>query len=185
LAINSWRLAPILALCGLAALSGCGMFGGSKEEAKGPPPATCPTASILKPLSQTAVFSPGAAHQPLGVAFYGVLADVSVKCETVAGGVSAAMDIVVIGERAPAASGGTGLDLQYFVAVTGQDQAILSKQSYRVHVDVAPTARRGGITDHIVQAIPIPAGGPGSVNIVLGFQQTPDVVDFYRHFRGR
>jgi hypothetical protein len=184
LAINLRRVARPLALCVLAALSGCSIFSDSKDEATGSA-ATCPTASILKPLSQTAVFAPGAAHQPLGVAFYGVLTDVSVKCEGSGGALRAALDVVVIGERAPAAAGGTGVDLQYFVAVTGQDQTILSKQSYRVHVNIDPTARRGGVTDHIVQAIPIPAGGPGSVNIMLGFQQTPDVIDFYRHFRGR
>jgi hypothetical protein len=179
----SRRVAPALAFCSLLLLSGCDLFGGS--EPKGPPPATCPTASILKPLQQTAIFAPGAARQPLGVGFYGVLVDVSVKCEGSGAALRASMDVVIIGERGPAAGGGTGIDLQYFVGVTGPNQAILSKQSYAVHVDIAANAKRGGVTDHIEQVIPLAGSGPGDVNIVLGFQQSPEVVEFYRHFRGR
>ncbi|MBV9824208.1 MAG: hypothetical protein JO001_00795 [Alphaproteobacteria bacterium] len=166
------------------------MFGSSKSSSSSETPAaasavSCPSASILKPLSQTAVFAPGAAHQPLGVGFYGILSDVTVNCEGSGPGLRATLDVVVIGERGPAASGGTGLDLQYFVAVTGPDQSILSKRSFPVHIDIPATSRRGGITDHIEQPIPLAGRSAGDVSIVLGFQQSPEVVDFYRHFRGR
>ena len=41
------------------------------------------------------------------------------------------------------------------------------------------------LPDHIEETIPL-AGRPASaVSIVLGFQQGPEVVDYYRHFRGR
>lgn len=121
------------------------------------------------------------AHQPTGVAFYGILSDVSVKCDRSGAGLHAALDIVIIGERGPAAGGGSGVDLQYFVAVTDPNQAILSKQSYAVHIDIPSNARRAGVTDHIEQTLPLASG----LNIVVGFQQSPDVVEFYRHFRGR
>lgn len=173
-------LALTIVLALIATLSGCSWLGiGSASKA--PPAPTCPTAAVLRPLSQTAVFAPGAARQPLGVAFYGVLSDVSVKCE---GGV-ASLDVVVVGERGPAAGGATSVDLQYFVAVTGPDQSILSKRSFPVRIAVPGDARRAGVTDHIEEPIALAGRSPGDLNIVLGFQQTPEVVEFYRHFRGR
>ena len=78
-----------------------------------------------------------------------------------------------------------GVDLQYFVAVTGPDQAILSKRSFPVHIAIPEAAKRAGITDHLEETIPLTGQAPGDLNIVLGFQQSPEAVDFYRHFRGR
>lgn len=178
----------LAALCGLSGCDSVGAwFGGSSSSgAKDvPAAATCPGAVVLRPLSQTAVFAPGAAHQPLGVAFYGILSDVKVTCDGGGAALHASLDVILIGERGPAAGGGTGVDLQYFVAVTGPNQTVLSKRSLPVHIAIAADAKRAGVTDHIEETIPL-AGVPiGDMNIVVGFQQTPDVVDFYHHFRGR
>jgi len=179
-----------LALCGLASLAGCGTveslnpFSGGSNGSGGSA-ATCPTVAILHPLAQTAVFVPGATPEPISVAFYGILDDVSSHCERDGDAIRATLDVVVIGERGPAARGGTGVDLQYFVAVTGPNQAILSKRSLPVHVAIPADAKRAGVTDHIEETIPLTDGKVGNLNIVLGFQQSPQVVDFYHHFRGR
>jgi len=121
------RARAALTLIGLAALAGCswisapvGWFS-SSSGSNGPPAATCPSAVILHPLAQTAVFAPGAARQPMGVAFYGILSDVTATCERAGDAVRAALDVVVIGERGPSAAKGDGVDLQYFVAVTGAE----------------------------------------------------------------
>ena len=171
-------------LSGLAALSGCSWlpFSGA---ASGPPAVSCPSAAILRPLAQTAVFAPGAARQPMGVAFYGILSDVEAKCEPAGGALRAALDVVVVGERGPASGKADGLDVQYFVAVTGPDQAILSKRSFPVHIVVPAESRRAGVTDHVEETIPLANRSTSEITIVLGFQQNPEVVDFYRHFRGR
>jgi hypothetical protein len=180
-----------LALAGPALLAGCGSMSSpldwfsSSSAPAGPPAATCPAATVLRPLSQTAVFSPGAQHQPMGVAFYGILNDVSVSCDTVAGGVHVAANVIIIGERGPAAGKGEGVDLPYFVAVTGANQAVLSKRSFAVHIAIPTNALRAGVTDHIEETIPLGGQPPGAFSIVVGFQQGPDVVDFYKHFRGR
>ena len=157
----------------------------SSSEPSGPPPASCPSAAILRALSQTAVFAPGAAHQPTGVAFYGVLSDVSAKCHRAGDALRVSLDVVIIGERGPAASNGDGVDLQYFIAVTGPNQAILNKRSFAVRIAIPANARRAGVTDHIEETIPAAGGSAGDLSIVLGFQQSPEVVDFYKHFRGR
>lgn len=181
--------APLaLSLLLLAGLSGCGwtssLFGGSGKGAPAGP--ACPVATILKPLAQTAVFAPGVERNPTGVAFYGILDDVSAKCEQAGNAIHASLDVVVIGERGPSARGGTGVDLQYFVAVTGPNDTVLSKRSLPVHVAIPANARRAGVTDHIEETIPLAAGvTPGQLTIDLGFQLSPEVVDFYRHYRGR
>jgi hypothetical protein len=180
-----------LMVFGVALLSGCSTvsslnpFSSSSPQSTAPPAAACPSAVILRPLAQTAVFAPGAARQPMGVAFYGVLSEVDAKCEGVADAVHASLDVVVIGERGPGAGKGDSVDLQYFVAVTGADQAILSKRSFAVRIAIPAGAKRAGITDHIEETIPLGGRPPGDLSIVVGFQQSPEIVDFYRHFRGR
>jgi hypothetical protein len=174
-------------MLGVATLSGCSTVTSlfSSAEPGGPPPASCPTAAILRPLAQTAVFAPGAAHQPTGVAFYGVLSDVSAKCDRSGDALQVSLDIVIIGERGPAAGQGDGVDLQYFIAATGPNQAILSKRSFAVRIAIPANARRAGVTDHIEETISLAGYRVGELGIVLGFQQSPEVVDFYKHFRGR
>jgi hypothetical protein len=175
-----------LVLAAITTLSGCSWTSSLLSSSKSTDAAAaCPTATILRPLAQTAVFAPGAEHNPTGVSFYGILDDVSVKCDRSGGALHAALDVVVIGERGPSARGGTGVDLQYFVAVTGPNDAILSKRSLPVHIAIPADARRSGVTDHIEEVIPLAGQAPGQLAIDLGFQLSPDVVDFYRHFRGR
>ncbi|HEX6441174.1 MAG TPA: hypothetical protein VF007_03240 [Stellaceae bacterium] len=173
----------LVAAIALALLSGCGLFGSSsaKDEKSA---ATCPAAAILRPLAQTAVFAPGAKPQPMGVAFYGVLSEVNAQCERAGDAVRASLDVVVVGERGAAAKG-DAVDLQYFVAVTGADQSILSKRSFPVQITIPPGTRRAGVTDHIEETIPLGGRPASELNIVLGFQQGPEVVEFYKQFRGR
>lgn len=183
------RLARVaLTLVGLAALGACSTVASLNPFSSGPSApsaAACPSAAILHPLSQTAVFPPGAPRQPASVAYYGVLSEVDAKCEASGGAVHVALDVVVIGERGPAVGNGDSVDLQYFVAATGSDQTILSKRSFVVRIPIPAGAKRAGITDHIEETVPLAGRAPGDLSIVLGFQQSPEIVDFYRHFRGR
>jgi hypothetical protein len=190
--LRRWRASvlPAALLLAVAPLGGCSTIASNNPFASSSAAgssAACPTAAVLRPLSQTAVFRPGAAAQPTNVAFYGILSDVDAKCDRAGGAVRAALDVVIIGERGPAATamGANSIDLQYFVAVTGPDQTILSKRTLPVHIDIPADARRAGITDHIEELIPVGSAPANQLNIMLGFQQGPEVVDFYRHFRGR
>jgi hypothetical protein len=178
------------ALIGLIALSGCswasGWFG-SSEPAPRPiaEPGACPTAAVLRPLSQTALFAPGQPHQPAGVAFYGVLSEVTAKCDRAGDALRLALDVVVVGERGPAAGGAGAVDLWYFVAVTGPDQAILGKRLFPVHIEIPGSAKRAAVSDHLEQTVPLGGRRPGDLNVVLGFQQSPEAIEFYRHYPGR
>ena len=177
--------------CTAAALSGCGTISSLNPFSSSSPAAaagaTCPQAVILRPLANTAVFRPNAeSHRPLDVAFYGILSDVDAKCEPSGGGVlRASLDVIIAAERGPAVGAENAVDLNYFVAVTGADQSILSKRSFTVHIAIPPGAKRAAVTDHIDEVINTGGRPPGDLNIDLGFQQSPDVVEFYRNFRGR
>ena len=139
---------------------------------------------MLRPLANTAVFGPAPERRPDNVAFYGLLSEAELKCDYSPGAVRVSLDSIIVGERGPAARG-DAVDLQYFVAVTTPDQTILNKWPFAVHIVFDGAQRRAGVTDHIEETIPLTGRKGADLNILLGFQQSPDVVDFYKHFRGR
>jgi hypothetical protein len=173
------RVAAGAALFSFLALSGCGWFSSSSKPAE-----ACPTAVVLRPLSNTAVFGPGPERRPDNVAFYGLLSEAELKCDYTGDNLRIALDAIVVGERGPAAKG-DAVDLQYFVAVTTPDQAILSKKPLAVRIAFEGSQKRAGVTDHIEETIPLGGRKGADINIMLGFQQSPEVVEFYRRFRGR
>ena len=170
----------------LMLLSGCGWFSSDEPETRPiVAPGTCPTAAILRPLSQTAVFAPGQSRQQAGVAFYGLLSEVDAKCDRAGDALRLKLDVVVVGERGPAAGTGSAVDLWYFVAVTGADQAILGKRLFPVHIEIPAASKRAGISDHIEEVIPLGGRPAGELSVVLGFQQSPEALEFYRNYPRR
>jgi hypothetical protein len=167
-------------LLGLLALSGCGVVPSFSSK----PTEACPSAVILRPLSNTAVFGPASERRPDNVAFYGLLSEVDLKCEYTGDAVRIMLDVVVVGERGPAAKADL-VDFQYFVAVTGPDQSILGKRTFPVRIVFDTPQKRAGVTDHIEETIPLGVRKGTDLTVNIGFQQSPEVVDFYKHFRGR
>ena len=174
--LRPFRAAAVMALL---ALTGCGLFPGK------PPPEACPSAVVLQPLANTAVFAPGATElRPEHVAFYGLISEVDARCQSTRDGTRVQLDVIIIGQRGPAARG-DAVDLQYFVAVVAAGDRIVSKRPFSVHVVFRGDALRGGVTDHIEELIPPGAGRASDLAIDVGFQQTPQAIEFYKHFRGR
>lgn len=169
-----------LAVIGLLALFGCSLFSSSSSKTT----QACPSAVILRPLSNTAVFGPAAERRPDNVAFYGLLSEVDSKCEYTGDAVRMTLDVVVVGERGPAARGDS-VDLSYFIAVTDPDQSIHSKNTLAVRIAFEGTGKRAAVTDHFEKTVSLGTRKGADLNVLLGFQQSPDVVDFYKHFRGR
>ena len=174
------RAAAGAALLGLLALSGCGSFSGSSSKST----EACPSAVVLRSLANTAVFGPGPERRPDNVAFYGLLSEAELKCKYAGDAVHVDLDAIIVGERGPAARGDT-VDLPYFVAVTTPDQTIVSKKPLAVRIAFEGNQKRAGVTDHIEETIPLGGRNGADLNVLLGFQQSPEVVDFYRRFRGR
>ena len=166
---------------GLLALSGCGWISSSSSKST---TEACPSAVILRPLANTAVFGPAPERRPDNVAFYGLLSEADIKCEYTGDAVRMMLDVVVVGERGPAAKADS-VDFQYFVAVTGPDQSILDKKQLPVRIVFDTPQKRAGVTDHIEETIPLGGRKGTDLTVNIGFQQSPEVVDFYKHFRGR
>jgi hypothetical protein len=178
------RAAAGAALLGFLALSGCGWFSGKSSSSSKTADETCPSAVVLRPLANTAVFAPGPDRRPENVAFYGLISEANLKCKYTSDAVHIDLDAVIVGERGPSAKG-ESVDLPYFVAVTAPDQTILTKRPFTVRIAFEPTQKRAGVTDHIEETIPLDGRTGSDLNVVLGFQQSPEAVEFYRRFRGR
>ena len=175
------RTAPSAVLIGLLALSGCGWISSSSSKST---TEACPSAVILRPLANTAVFGPAPERRPDNVAFYGLLSEADLKCEYTGDAVRMILNVVVVGERGPAAKADS-VDFQYFVAVTGPDQSILDKKQLPVRIVFDTPQKRAGVTDHIEETIPLGGRKGTDLTLDLGFQQSPEVVEFYKRFRGR
>jgi hypothetical protein len=173
--------APSALLVCLLGLSGCGWFGSSSASKQAE---ACPSTVILRPLANTAVFGAAPERRPDNVSFYGLLSEAEAKCVYSGDAMRLTLDIVVVAERGPAGKADS-VDFQYFVAVTGPDQAILSKKPFPVRIVFDGPGKRSGITDHIEEAIPLGGRQGADLTIVVGFQQSPEVIDFYKKFRGR
>ena len=181
--------AALVAAFAIAVLASCSWvpFVGKKSDNSGPASSpACPIAVILKPLANTAVFrsSAGPELRPLDVAWYGVYSDVSVTCRMSGDTLVATLDNVIAAERGTAAHG-NDVDFTYFVSLTASDQTILGKKSFGVHVAVPDKAKRGGVDDHIEIAFATGGRPVSDLQITAGFQQSPQAIEFYKHFRGR
>jgi hypothetical protein len=165
-------------LLGFLAFSGCSLISSSK------PQQACPAAVILRPLANTAVFGPTAEPKPDNVASYGVLSEVDRTCDYTGDAVQMTLDVIVVGQRGPAGKANS-VDFTYFVAVTAPGQQVLSKKPFSVHIAFEPDQVRAGVTDHIVETIPLGGNKGSDLNLLVGFQQTPQAVEFYKHYRGR
>ena len=142
---------------------------------------------ILHPLANTAVFNPTATPgqlKPLDVAWYGIFSDVSATCTMSGSTLHATLDNVIVAERGPAARG-NDVDFNYFVSLTGSDQSILGKKSFSVHITVPGQAKRGGVSDHVEVAFSTGGRPLSDLNLTLGFQESPQAIEFYKNFRGR
>lgn len=185
--MRAWRYcgaAALLAAFGLAGLTGCGSipFLGKKTDKGGT--SACPVAVVLRPLANTAVFGANGDVKPLNVAWYGVYSDVSVTCTVSGDTVHAVLDNIIIAERGPATRD-NDVDLNYFVSLTAADQTILAKKSFAVHITVPDKTKRGGVDDHVEVAFPTGGRPVSDLNITVGFQQSPQAIEFYKNYRGR
>src|SRR6202035_5191553 len=95
--------ARCVALVGVALLSGCSWVSGWFSSSSSSAPAreiktaaACPSAVILRPLSQTALFGADQPRQPAGVAFYGALSEVTTDCDRSGDSLRLKLDVVVV-----------------------------------------------------------------------------------------
>jgi hypothetical protein len=186
--LRAWRFrgaAALLVALGLTGLASCSMVPFIGKKADAPATLACPVTVILRPLANTAMFAQsGGDQKPLNVTWYGIFSDISASCSITGDTLHAALDNIIVAERGPAARG-NDVDLNYFVSLTAADQTILGKKLFSVHVSVPDRARRAGVSDHVEIAFATGGRPLSDLNISVGFQESPDAIEFYKHYRGR
>ena len=187
--MSKWRyssVAALLAVLGLATLAGCSWipFVGKKSDNKAGATPACPVAVVLRPLANTVVFAAPGDLKPLNAGWYGIYSDISATCKMTGDTLHAVIDNVIVAERGPAARG-NDVDFTYFVALTASDQTILAKKAFAVHVTVPDKAKRGGVNDHVEIAFNTGGRPLSDLNFTVGFQESPEAIEFYKNYRGR
>jgi hypothetical protein len=169
---------------GLAALSACSWipFVGKKSPEAAAP--ACPVAAVLRPLANTVIFAPNGEKKPLYVAWFGIFSDIAASCTATGDTLHASLDNILVAERGPSVRG-NDVDLNYFVALTTADQTILGKKTFAVHIAVPPGEKRGAVTDHVEVAFNLGGHPLSDLNILVGLQESPDAIEFYKHYPGR
>ena len=98
------------------------------------------------------------------------------------------LEVLVVDNRIAAllgpAAGGPAVELPYFVAIVGPDQAILAKQVFRSPIEFEKNRRRAGAMEQIDQTIPLAEGQTGAdFEVLVGFQLTAQQLDYNRQQR--
>jgi hypothetical protein len=161
----------------VALLSGCSLF--SKKDAR-----ACPRMEIVSDLSRLVKFRDGPGRDLNDVVYMARFDDVKTGCSYDKAGVTVEMTVSLIGERGRAGLALPKAEVTYFVAITDRSQNIVAKQAFTSQFDFSDKAT-AAIDDELVQRIPLAETAPGSDHtLILGFQLTPEEIDFNAKNRG-
>jgi hypothetical protein len=142
-----------------------------------PPP--CPRAVVGEGAGRLTRFD-GGGKDPTNVLFEAEIADLAGSCIYDDTEISVEMLIQIVAGRGPAATDDDA-KVSYFVAVTRTDKTILARQAFDAVIELPGNQTRNEIIEEIEQIIPIPEGGSGgNLVIVVGFEMTPDELEFNR-----
>ena len=157
------RLLPLLALALL--LSSCSWF-------RKDPPRACPRLGIVADAADLTRYRAGGGRDITDQLFTARIGDVAGDCRFDKASANIDMKVSILGERG-AAMREPGADIEYFVAVTGPNDQILAKESFRTRLDF-DGRNRTGIAEELSQRIPLPADSdPSAYSVLVGFQLTP------------
>ncbi len=168
--------AAALALLLTLPLAACGLGDIVKRE----PPPPCPGGVIVRDLSRVTVFQPGPGRDITDVMYEARLPRIAITCGYSGGVAEVETSVVVTAARGPA-NRERRADVRYFVAVLDGDNRILAKAEFENNLQFPPNLDRGGITDQIVQRIPLPEGGNAADHVIIvGFQLDAEQLAFNR-----
>lgn len=163
------------------ALSGCGLL----DEKKRYP---CPKAFVLNDAGSLVRFKPGAGRDITDVLFEARIGDFAGTCEydeKKKKGVSLEMNVVVDLRRGPASTS-PDVEFEYFVAIPSFLPKPAGKSVFPVKGRFEPDQTRLIYRDSVRMFIPLddPNDG-GSLEVVVGFQLTPEEIQFNKSMRQR
>jgi hypothetical protein len=155
----------------VALLSGCSLFSKKDERA-------CPRVEIVSDLSRLVKFKDGPGRDLGDVAYSARFDDVKTGCKYDKTGVTIEMTVSLLAERGRAGAGLPKSDGTYFVALNHRAQNNIAKQLFTSSFEF-PEKGLAAINDELEQRIPLAPTAPGSDHtLILGFQLTPEAIDF-------
>ena len=155
------------------ALGGCGLF----KKKRQPP---CPRIAVLKDAKRVVTFAPGGGTDLSAMVNEVRLVGVSAKCSTAKDEVKVEMTVTIAARRGPADRSRKAPAI-YFVAIMGPGGNIVAKRVFAVTLAFPVNVDVGGLTDNLVQRIPLGQGGRGAdYRIIAGLQLTPGQLKFNR-----
>jgi hypothetical protein len=161
---------PGAVLTAVVLLAGCGTPGAGKL--------VCPSAAPVRDLEAIAQLRPGG-HQAKDVLAGARLLTPSLTCDFDKNMIVATVEVPIKGFRSDA--GVKPDQFSYFVAVATADRRILSKQVLNVPVAFGSGETSQSVTDSVTVRIPAARKGEGGdYAILLGFQLTPEQLEFNR-----
>lgn len=171
-AMRRFALATLSAALALS-IAGC---------ASDAPPPPCPPAGTPAPLDSITLFAPGGGRDLTEVRFSGRISSVQTVCDYDDKGVDVDLAVDIRVERGPADKSRQA-DLQYFVAVEDGPGNITAKQVFDVAVPFEGNSRRLARREELSLRIPAPTDGFKQTRVLVGFQLTPEQLEFNRRQR--
>ena len=172
---HAFRLAAVALV---ALLSGCSSWLAKKDER------ACPRIEVVSDLSRIAKFRDGPGRDLGDLLYTARFDDVKSGCAYDKTGVTVEMTVSLLGERGRAGAKQPKLDVTYFVAIMDAKRNILNKERFTSPFDFSEN-KVASINDELVERIPLAATAPGSDHtLILGFQLTPEEIDFNEKHRG-
>jgi hypothetical protein len=182
----AWKARAAVAALALALLGACSSLGLGDDEADAQAVAEarrCPAVEFVRGAEEVTLFREGAGRDLTDVTSRAVLADYAGGCRSGEGRVEVDLKLVLAAEKGPALQG-PGAGYRYFVAVADPEGGIIAKQEFDTSVSFPQAQRRAGSIEELTQTIPVADGArPGDYRILIGFQLTPDQLQYNRERR--
>ncbi|MBV9521231.1 MAG: hypothetical protein JO010_00465 [Alphaproteobacteria bacterium] len=145
----------------------------------------CPRIEIVDDLSRLVKFADGPGREPADVLYAARIGDAKSQCTYDKAGVTVDMTVTIRGERGRAGARLPGGDVTYFVAITDGKRNIVAKQDFTSRLAFGDKGQ-AQLDDELQQRIPLkpigaslnPLPSAADHTIILGFQLTPDQIDF-------
>jgi hypothetical protein len=163
----------VVLLAVMFALGACGLFNKKRQ-----PP--CPRITTLKDAKRLVTFAPGGGADLSAMVSEVRLVGISAKCAYSKGEVEVHLALTIAARRGPA-DRSRKAPAKYFVAIMGPGRKIVAKRVFDVTLTFPVNVDAGGLTDNLVQKIPLGPGERGDgYRIIAGLQLTPGQLKFNR-----
>jgi hypothetical protein len=167
-----------LALVLATTLGGCGLFGSSK------PKVPCPKVFLTENTSHITAFRPGPGRDITDVDFQADLVGYTGSCTYDKNKLTVELNATFDVTRGPANTA-RKVAFNYFVAIPKVYPSPAGKRVFDVGFDFAPNQSRARFGDEIEVDVPLKNLNDGpSYEIYLGFQLTPEQLEYNRAHRG-